>query len=523
MSTGCSGPTRSRRRERGWQDRPVSEPRTLRRSTWWGLFALFLVGLLAWTVATPLMAAPDEGAHAVRAAGVARGQLDGPHRKFIIQNWLQRVPEAYARTPDALCFVRAPDVRARTRARDLTPRCVPSFRGSDRVVKALTYEFRGTPHLYGLLGLPSLIWPDRVSMYLMRALNALACAAFLASACVSALRRPGRRLAVIGVLAAATPGVWYLGGIINPNGIEIAAAISLWATLLALATHDSIESDVRLVHRAGVAAFALVSIRGLGPAWVLAAVVICAVVAEPSRIRALARLRTTRVWAGLVVASTALTAAWVIHAPLGDQLRHPSIGLREAVGGLPAILRQSVGVFGTDYMPLPRALDIGWGLVAVAAVGVAIVVAINRQRIALLGTIVASAVLPITTDGFNIPYIGFPWQGRYGLPLTVGFVVIAFGVLPSSTRPVRWGGILAGTLLLLGQVGAFVAISRRLAMGHPRGTNVLDYLARPIWSPPIAHAVLLAAVAAVAIGLGIILLRPLTRRPAMRDPVAPAA
>ena len=497
------------------------EPSEPRRSTWWVLFTLFLVGLLAWTVATPLMAAPDEGAHAVRAAAVARGQLNGPHRKFIIQNWVLDVPEAYAHTPDALCFVRSPAVRAKTPARDLTPRCAPSFRGSDRIVKALTYEFRGTPHLYGLLGLPSLIWPDRVSMYLMRALNALACAAFLASACVSALRRPRRRLAVVGVLAAASPMVWYLGGIINPNGIEIAAAISLWATLLALAAHDSIESDRRLVHRAGVAALALVSIRGLGPGWVIAAVVMCAVLAEPGRIRALTRLRSTRVWAGLVVASTALTAAWVIHAPLGDQLRHPAIGLHDAVAGLPMILRQSVGVFGTDYMPLPRALDIGWGLVVVAAVGVGLVVATSRQRIALVGTIVASAVLPITTDGFNFPYIGFPWQGRYGLPLTVGVVVIAFGVIPSSVRLVRWGGVLAGATLLLGEVGAFVAIGRRLAMGRSHGLNVFDYVSDPLWNPPISNAVLLAVFAAVAVGLGIILLRPLIRPPAAPDALEP--
>ena len=497
-------------------------PNEPRRSTWWVVFTLFLVGLLAWTVATPLMAAPDEGAHAVRAAAVARGQLDGPHRTFIIQNWVLDVPEAYAHAPEALCFVRPPAIRATTPARALTPRCVPSFRGSDRLVKSLTYEFRGTPHLYGLLGLPSLVWPDRVSMYLMRVINALACAAFLASACVSALRRPRRRLAVVGVLAAATPGVWYLGGIINPNGIEIAAAISLWATLLALAAHDSVESDLRLVHRAGAAAFALVSIRGLGPGWVIAAIVMCTVLAETGRMRALTRLRTTRVWAVLVVLSTALTAAWVIHSPLGDQMRHPAIGLQDAIAQLPTIARQSVGVFGTDYMPLPRALDIGWGVVVLVAIAVGLIVATSRQRLALVGTIVASTVLPITTDGFNFPYIGFPWQGRYSLPLAVGIVVIAFGVIPSTARRVRWGGVFAGSTLLIGQVGAFVAIGRRLAMGRPSGANIFDYLSDPLWSPPISNAVLLAVAAAVAVGLGITLLRPMARPPTESGALQPA-
>ncbi len=202
-------------------------------------------------------------------------------------------------------------------------------------------------------------------------------------------------------------------------------------------------------------------------------------------------------------------------------MRHPAIGLQDAIAQLPTIARQSVGVFGTDYMPLPRALDIGWGVVVLAAVVVGLIFATSRQRIALVGTIVASAVLPITTDGFNFPYIGFPWQGRYSLPLTVGVVVIAFGVIPSTARNVRWGGGLAGASLLLGEVGAFVAIGRRLAMGRPHGLNIFDYVSDPLWNPPIANAVLLAVFAAVAVGLGIILLRPLLRPPTGPDALEP--
>lgn len=494
------------------------DPAEPRRSRWWVLFGLFLVGMLAWTVATPMMAAPDEGAHAVRAAGVARGQLNGPHRELIIKNWVMDVPEAYARTADALCFVTPAFAPTPVAPRDRTPRCVPSFRGSDRLVEALTYEFRGTPHLYGLFGVPSLVWPDRVSMYMMRVLNALACAAFLASACMSAIRRPRRRMAIVGVLAGATPMLWYLGGTFNPNGIEIAAAISLWATLLALAAHDSSESDRRLVHRAGLAAFAMVSIRGLGPAWVLAAVVLCAVLAEPGRIRSLIRLRAVRIWAALTTVSTAVTAAWILNAPLGDQMRHPAIGLGDAVAGLPTIGAQSVGVFGTDYIRLPLGLDIGWGLVVLVGIALGFAFGTVRQRVALAGAITASVMLPVTTDGFNFPYIGFPWQGRYGLPISVGIVVIAFGVTPTHTRILRGVGATAGGLLLVGQAGAFVAIGRHLGMGAPSGVNIFDYVTRPIWQPAMPAGVLLAIVVLVLAGIGTTLIAPLIRRPPTSGP-----
>src|SRR6476619_8138097 len=78
-------------------------PPTLRR-TWWSLFTLFLLGCLVWAVATPLMASADEGAHAVRAAGVARGQLLPERKRLIVESWVQHVPEVYAANGSGGCF-----------------------------------------------------------------------------------------------------------------------------------------------------------------------------------------------------------------------------------------------------------------------------------------------------------------------------------------------------------------------------------------------------------------------------------
>ncbi len=157
----------------------VRRPAPTLRRTWWSLFTLLLLGCLVWAVATPLMASADEGAHAVRAAGVARGQLLPARTRLIVESWIQHVPEAYADTGRAGCFERSRFFRHQP-TRHLTPDCVPRFHGSDRLVAVPTYEFRASPAYYWITGLPSLVWPDRPGMIAMRVLNAIVCAALLA-------------------------------------------------------------------------------------------------------------------------------------------------------------------------------------------------------------------------------------------------------------------------------------------------------------------------------------------------------
>jgi hypothetical protein len=129
------------------------------------------------------MSSPDEGAHAVRAAGVVRGQFLAPHREGMLETWVQRVPDAYQHLPESLCYILFP-FSAHPPPKGRTPACVPAFNGSARLVKVETYEFRGTPHVYWLLGLPSLVVPDRNGMLAMRVMVALASAALLAGAAV---------------------------------------------------------------------------------------------------------------------------------------------------------------------------------------------------------------------------------------------------------------------------------------------------------------------------------------------------
>jgi hypothetical protein len=491
----------------------VPRPARLRRTTWWALFLLFLLGILGWTASIPLMASPDEGAHAVRAAGVARGQFTAPHREQIIETWVQRVPVAYSHLGQSLCFLRYP-FTAHPPPKGRTPSCIPAFTGSSRLVKVETYEFRGTPHVYWLLGLPSLLIPDRNGMLAMRVMVALTGAALLASAALSALRRPNRSLAIVGVLAGATPMAWYIGGMVNPNGLEIAAAVAAWATVLPLALGDSRETDGRLITRFAIALCLLASIRGLGPAFAAAILVIGAILAPPGRIRALARRTDARVWTGVFAVVTALTVAWVL--AVGTDLRqipHQAIGLGDALHELPMFVDQSIGSFGSNYVALPWFIAWAWSLLSLAGIVVALARPVRRARLALGLLVLGTVALPVLADGFNLPDIGFPWQGRYGLPLTAGLVIAAFGLIDRPTRGVRIFGVTTAVLLLLGQLGARIAVARSLAMGVVRGTDIFDFISKPLWEPGIPPLALLIVALVVLVGIGAMVIPTIRRAP----------
>src|SRR5437868_6439956 len=69
------------------------------------VFASFALLTSLWALATPLMAVPDEPAHAIRAAAVARGQLIGDLADAeTFQYPVVQVPKYIADTPSLPCF-----------------------------------------------------------------------------------------------------------------------------------------------------------------------------------------------------------------------------------------------------------------------------------------------------------------------------------------------------------------------------------------------------------------------------------
>ncbi|MDQ2825969.1 MAG: DUF2142 domain-containing protein, partial [Actinomycetota bacterium] len=234
---------------------------------------MFLLGVL-WSLASPLFSVPDEPTHVARAAAVARLQFVGTDRtgegsddkcvRDVAGPTVGPVTCTYFTLPQIfaagygvpVCFKFLPGV---------TADCAPAMRGSTRTTQVASTAGSSLPLYYFLTGLPSLVFRSAFGVRLMRLVSGGLCAAFLASAFLSA-RSVGRGiLAPAGVLVAATPMTFFLAGAVNPNGFETAAAIGLWAAGAALVTGSV---DARLPVRAGVAAVALALTRPLSPLWV---------------------------------------------------------------------------------------------------------------------------------------------------------------------------------------------------------------------------------------------------------------
>jgi hypothetical protein len=158
--------------------------------TYWASLAVFSVLLGLWGLATPRFAVPDEPAHFVKAAAVARGQLIGPPERPTRFHLPPGIVDARFQTG---CFVFKPEVPA-----DCPPGQGGSGTGSRDVV-AYTAAGKYPPAYYALVGLPTLVWPDLRSVHAARGLSAALSAALLAAALTAAAasRRPPASIPVV--------------------------------------------------------------------------------------------------------------------------------------------------------------------------------------------------------------------------------------------------------------------------------------------------------------------------------------
>ena len=472
------------------------------RRRWWTTFVL-LAGLSgAWALATPLFASPDEPAHAIRAAAVARGELTGtePAARSDIRpgSLLVDVPAVYARAGDVGCFAFY---------RNTTAACF-TFSGSTRDAPVATSAAKYPPTYYAVVGLPSLALPSAGGVYLMRLLSTLLFAALLASAVVTVECFATPWIVALGLAVAITPMMLFLGGLVNPNGLEIAAATTLWIGGLALVRAAGLGSvSPRLVARTGIAAAVLTLTRSLSPLLLVVILATLVVAAGAAPVRALLRLPSIRLWGAVVAVATAAQIAWIVVVKPLSSSEASSVArlsdselLRATTGKSAFLYRGMIGIFGWLDTPAPYAVVLLWTMV----LGLVVVLALasgERRGVAALGAAIAATVLvPIVGELREARTSGLFWQGRYTLPIAVGIPILA-GVSIARSRwrevaPRRLAAI-GVTVLAAAQVLAFAQTLRRYAVGYD---GKLMYWIGPRWSPPLGALALTLAFAA-AIGL----------------------
>lgn len=483
---------------------------------WWTFAASWiLVALMmsAWAVATPLSAAPDEPAHLIKAASVARGQLIGEPST---QGNVVQVPQYVASSHDRACFIFEPDV---------TADCSADVKGeSGTLVDATTTAGLYNPVYYALIGWPSLIFQDSSGIYAMRIVSGILCALFVALSITLVSQWRSRRLPLLSLAVAVTPMVLFLGGTVNPNSIETAATMSAFVAAITLVREPAQRSWNAPIAVLAASISIAANTRGLSLLWVAVAVLAPLLLLDRTRFGLLVKSTPVRIGAIVATLATAFALYWLfVSNSLGAAIDDPAIsspypyvGASPVLGffltlELTASLNTGIiGVFGWLDTPAPPTVYFIWSafIGALLLAGFSILKRAELRFVAVLA--VASLFLPPLVQGLYISGGGLIWQGRYTLPLFVCLIVGIGAALAS-----RFDGIesrIAGrisSIVLVAWAGAqfysFAIALRRYAVGYTHGWS--DLLTAPAWQPPggailwLALALLLISGAATALWL----------------------
>lgn len=478
---------------------------------WWRTFAVAYVvwALLAgtWAVASPLFSVPDEPAHVMRAASVVSGQLLGDRRDFSSEG----PPEVRAimhivDVPAGLagiggyhnCFAPAKG----------TADCADPLPAQAGTAEAATTAGAYQPLFYALVGAPTAVLTPVQGVYASRLLHVLIGAAFLAAATAVAWQLGGRILLAATVLAV-TPVAPYLIGSVNPNGTEIASALALWLAVPAFV----VRPDRRLAGLIVASTVILAWSRPLSPVIAGGIVVVGVLLAiDRERWAALRGSRATRLAGVGVLAAISSASIWVLATgALTSFVAYPDPSLTGSVAARASWnmgwyrLEQLVGVLGWLDTPLPGALVLTWGLAALAIGLVALWVGTRRQRGLVLAMALGSVVLPVIAETLSAAEMGLIWQGRYTLPVAMGYLVVSGWTLASSDAAWLRSPITSlGAVALAGFCAAAHVVTHLVSMSrYATGPEspLLDYLGQEGWTTPLPDGLLLAVVVLAALSL----------------------
>ena len=460
-----------------------------------GYFLALLVVVVTWAVGIPRFASPDEPAHIYKAYGTAHGELlgslPGPEFTNLPGNLREFDGPDSLGPPSPSCYNGLPDVPAS---------CV-----SPTSPHLISSAARYPPWYYGLVGVPVAVSGQSSSALAYRLASAVLCVALLALAMIVAKR--GRRDVVVALqLAAFTPMALFLMASVNPNAIEIAVFVAVWACLSRVATDARLP--LRLLILASWLSAAVVLTRPISIVWMAGTVVVAVIAASPQRRRDLLSPRSLA-WA---VGPTALALVgswlWLVYSrmEIKDERLTNTLGLgaalRRSMHNWGQYLHQTIGVLGWLDTNLPSFVYAAWfvalGLVAV----IHLRGATRRTIVALVALVVIWLALPLIINGFTNSRAGLTYQGRYSLPIFVGVAFLPlFNDRPKLPAPRFSQRSLVGAVLVLvvvAEVGAFWEMLRRFSVGVDGKIVLTGDLP---WKPSVAPMLLIALNAAAMIAV----------------------
>ncbi|MGN6129222.1 MAG: hypothetical protein ACTHOK_02680, partial [Nocardioidaceae bacterium] len=298
----------------------------------------------------------------------------------------------------------------------------------------------------------------------------------------------------VGLVVALSPVTFYSMSIVAPNGIEMAAAIGLWSCLLGLAkSHVNVRTRSRLIICAGVFAVILVLPRTLGPLW-LALVAITSIAAIGlSQLTHLLRAAPRHLAFSLTACllATAGSVAWTLSAQTNlpsaaADLRLPS-PITSTIAQTPLWVLQMVAAFPRRYDAAPTVVYVAWVALLLGLIVLALRPPTTRLTKCLVAALLLSLVVPWTITAATYAHLGPVWQGRYGLPYTMGVPLLAGLILDRSHKGYKCEGawFLAGGLLVaVAHAASLVGTLNLLSVRSP-ALVARDPFTAPPWVPVV--------------------------------------
>jgi len=454
-------------------------------------FIAMLIVVVTWVVGIPKFASPDETGHVFKTYGTAHGQLLGVPAPGFPNNLREFDGPDSLGPPNLQCFNGQPDEPAAC-ATEVSPQLISS-------------AARYPPWYYGLVGAPVAVAGQSESVFAYRLVSAALCVALLTLAMCLAKRAVRADVAAL-QLVALTPMALFLMASVNPNAIEIAGFVALWACLARVITDA--ELPRRILILASLLSAAVVLMRPIAIVWMAGMVLIVVVASSAQRRRELLSRRLLLCSIGPTAVALVGSWAWALYARIEvkDERLTNSLdlggALRQSVENWPRYWRQMIGVLGWLDTPLPSFVYALWIAALVVVILLHLRNASPRGVIALVLLIAAWLALPLVINGFTNSRAGLTYQGRYSLPIFAGLVFLPMWNDRSADRwrriPQRWLVGVAVALVVVAEVGAFWQMLRRFSVGA-HGKILLT--GRLPWSPSVTPMLLIAinAVAMVTV------------------------